>query len=299
MIKNVSILVCTLMMILVQTQTLEEKFEGFEQAEDFAVDNLNGWIFHDLDKGQTYTAAANTHWQNEAYVGVAIVFNSSKTNPPFERWKSRTGEKGLYFFASGANGTTKPNNDWAIMPKVSLGNQSSFSMWAKSIEPSYGLEKFDIAVSTTGTNPEDFIVVSGNETASVPGKWTEYTIDLSAYNNKSIYIAIHYISDDTYALQTDDYMIKSSNLGTIDMMNGGKKVSQIFPNPVKNELNFILTDNFSKNNVTISIFNMDGKKIASHKFNSKGINVSSLPSGFYVAEITDGNITEQSKFIKK
>lgn len=273
--------------------------QGFEELEDFSVDDIRGWTFHDLDGGTTYDAAADGNWTNENYVGTAIVFNSSQTTPPLDVFATRTGEKGLYFFSSGANSTTHPNDDWAIMPQISLGDSSSFSMWAKSLTHEYGAERFEIAVSTTGTEVADFTVISGEQPYSVPEDWTEYQIDLSDYDNQSIYIAIHYVSDDAYVLMTDDYILTSSNLGTIDMLNEDGKLFQIFPNPVGDLLNIELADKFSKGNVSLTIFNTIGEKVVSQSYVVKGINVANLSSGVYFLELTDGKTTETRKFIKQ
>jgi len=72
----------------------------------------------------------------------------------------------------------------------------------------------------------------------------------------------------------------------------------VFPNPVKNILNFN-SNNSLKN---IEIFNFEGQKVLNHAFDlaQKSLDVSNFKSGFYSGLLTDQTGKQFSvKFIKE
>ena len=64
-------------------------------------------------------------------------------------------------------------------------------------------------VSTTDNLPASFTKISAGTYIQAPVTWTEYTYDLSAYNNQSVYIAVQCVSADAYAFMIDDIEISS------------------------------------------------------------------------------------------
>jgi hypothetical protein len=80
------------------------------------------------------------------------------------------------------------------------------------LDDQYGLEDFEIGVSTTDTDPTSFTILQVNNDA--PVTWTQYSVDISAYSGQSIYIAIHVFSYDVYAFFMDDFEVTGS--GTED-----------------------------------------------------------------------------------
>ena len=113
-------------------------------------------------------------------------------------------------------GVVYPDN-WFISPAVTLANGSTFSLWACGQDAGYAAEHFGVFVSTTGTNPSDFVMVNewtigaksdrydgprGNRDQST---WTQYVVDLSAYAGTGRYIAIrHFSCSDMFYLDVDD-----------------------------------------------------------------------------------------------
>ena len=92
--------------------------ENFERYDPFAIDNIEGWTIIDNDGGTTW-GANGVDFTNESYVGAGIIFNYPLATPvggDASIWNTYEGNQGLYFFASGANATTIPNDDWMISP---------------------------------------------------------------------------------------------------------------------------------------------------------------------------------------
>ena len=107
--------------------------------------------------------------------------------------------------ASYLGGALNPDN-WLITPQIKLNGQ--LSMWLRGQDPSYPAEVFAVYVSTTGnTSTEDFTEIIPRTV--VDGVYTEYTYDLTSYNDQMGYIAIrHYDVSDKFRLNLDNFFVK-------------------------------------------------------------------------------------------
>ncbi|MBZ0242250.1 MAG: choice-of-anchor J domain-containing protein, partial [Bacteroidales bacterium] len=96
------------------------------------------------------------------------------------------------------------HNDWLIAPRVvpQAGN-SDFSFWAKNGSSSW-IDRFNVKLSTTGTEQADFTVTLAANVGP-PTTATLYTYDLSAYNGQPVYVAIQAISSNQLRLYVDDF----------------------------------------------------------------------------------------------
>ena len=107
--------------------------DNFECYDAFTIDNFGDWVSYDLDGGTTWGANA-IDFTNESYVGSGIIFNYPlvAAGSGTVEWDTYEGNQGLYFFASGANSTTFPNDDWMISPEFTIDGVTSptLSFWA-------------------------------------------------------------------------------------------------------------------------------------------------------------------------
>ncbi len=182
--------------------------DDFESYPNFAVDNFGPYTFVDVDQRNTYVIS-NTTWPNAAYTGVAIIWNPSATTPPYNNpgWQPRNGQKCVAIFDAVPGGGITANNDWIISQQLLAQSGLTFSFWAKSATSQYGLERIRVLVSTTGTQPSDFIPISAGNYLEVPVTYTQYSYDLSTYAGMNIYVAIQCVSADAFALLIDDLSI--------------------------------------------------------------------------------------------
>lgn len=191
-------------------------YDSFETYTDFTVGNVGGWTTYDLDNNATYSDDTYD-FPNEGYTGSYIVFNPSQTSPSAagSGYDAHTGSKGFYCY----NESVAPyaNNDWAITPRISLGTNSQLKFWAKSLTNNYaGGERFRVLISTTNTNTTSFTQISAGTHITPPLTWTEYTYNLSAYNNQNVYIAIQCVSSDEFVFMLDDVLVTSDIITTIE-----------------------------------------------------------------------------------
>ncbi len=269
--------------------------DGFESYDDFAITAIGDWTQIDLDASATY-GSTDYDFTNSAYIGTGIVFNPSMTTPAATGtvWDVRTGDKGLYFFAA----TSLLNDDYMISPQMDLtgATGSAVSFWAKSLTDTYGLERFEVLLSTTGTAVADFTVdLGGGELQAPVDVYTEYAYDLSAYDGQQVYIAIHYTAQDSFVFQVDDFLVEAvtvagiEDLQALDFFYG--------PNPVQNSLN--MKANTAIDNV--SVLNLLGQQVlnAAPSKMQTSIDFSELNSGVYLVNVQIGNTSGTFKVVKE
>ncbi|MDD3739937.1 MAG: choice-of-anchor J domain-containing protein [Bacteroidales bacterium] len=175
----------------------------FEACTDFAVDQFSPCTTYDGDGSASY-ASADYDFNNEGYTGSFIAFNPSTTTPAAgTTWAAHGGTKyGACFSA-----TTPANNDWFITPQISLLSNSSFSFWAKTLTDEWGKERFNVYISNTNNSIGSFTKISSGTYLEAPTTWTQYTYDLSSYNNQDVYLAIQCVSNDAFVFMIDDIVV--------------------------------------------------------------------------------------------
>jgi PKD repeat protein len=177
--------------------------DGFEDYDDFVLE-FAPWMQYDVDGGDTWSIEGYT-FQNENYIGSYIIFNPNQVDPPLEDCDPHSGNKMAACFD--AVTASAPNDDWLIAPQVIIADGDEVSFFAKSYSDMYGLERFNVAVSITGTAPADFTVISAAPYIQAPTVWTEYNYDLSTYAGQSIYVAIQCVSNDAFFFLVDDFVV--------------------------------------------------------------------------------------------
>jgi hypothetical protein len=178
---------------------LEILFEDdFENYSNFAL-NFPPWIQIDGDGAESKNMGT-CDFPNEGYIGSYIIFNPSQTIPPVTDAPPHSGDKYAACFSAQR---PKQNNDWLITPQLSADIFCEVSFWTRSYYSS-NLDRFEVCISTTGTNMTDFTNITSQIEA--PLNWTLYTYDLSSYNG-SIYIAIHCVTFDGLFLMVDDFSV--------------------------------------------------------------------------------------------
>lgn len=181
----------------------------FESELEWTFD-FTPWTVNDVDLLPTY-GFTNYDFPHEFEAMAYIVFNPSTTTPPATDDSALQPHSGMQFGAciasvpSGGQG----NDDWFISDLIEIGTDPgpSFTFWAKSYTDTYGLERFNVAVSTTGTDPGDFTIISGDPYVEAPIVWTEFSYDLSAYAGQSIHVAIQCVSYDAFVFMIDDLVV--------------------------------------------------------------------------------------------
>ena len=248
----------------------------FEQEEDLST-NIIGWRAIDEDK-KLYYKASHGFETPENRSGV-VAMNPSALNPPLDdpNFKPHKGNKfGVVYSGSGEN------SDWLISSKLRLGDESAISMWVKSVNELFGKTLFEVGVSTTTDALDQFTMISGSDMVEAPGdSWTLKEFDLSTYNNKEVYIAIHV----KYAVLWNFFMIDDIKIETkVGLQEEElRNNTAIYPNPAKHEIHITSPYIYDE----ISLYNPLGQQVLSVKPVGKNcdIAVEHLPQGIYVLKI--------------
>ncbi len=177
----------------------------FEASADYTTD-FTPWTTYDGNNTATYSSS------DADFTGEGTAFAWMAMNPVASGWTAAQSDNahggsrcGMSICPSNASTTAH----WFISPQLQLSTGSSFSLWTLTPKDTYGLESYQILVSTTDNNPTSFTALSG--TVSAPATWTQHTYDLSAYDNQTIYIAIKYVSTDIFMMWIDDLEIVSNS----------------------------------------------------------------------------------------
>jgi len=266
--------------------------QDFEDFESFTLD-MEPWLLLDVDMLETYgfTSIEFPHnYEPMAY----IVFNPNETTPPMiddPEIQPHDGEQFAACFASVPSGS-QGNDDWLISPLTALGTGSALDFWAKSYTDEYGLERFNVGVSTTGTNPEDFTIISATPYEEAPVAWTNFTYDLSGYDYQNVYIGIQCVSFDAFIFMLDDICINTEPTA----VNVSKaNYSKVYPNPAST--NVIISSDSEIN--SIMILNNLGQLVYSSVIQGNEVTVSTdnMHPGLYFVNIFTGNGMETHKLM--
>ncbi|MFO8144247.1 MAG: carboxypeptidase regulatory-like domain-containing protein [Candidatus Syntrophosphaera sp.] len=274
--------------------------DGFESYDNFALE-FAPWTLVDVDLSGTYGMTGVT-WPN-AYEAMAyMIFVPSATTPPVDDADPHGGIKEAASFAS----TTPPNDDWLITPVLTNPDQLSF--WAKSYTDQYGLERFKVGVSTTGTDPADFTIISGANYIEAPTDWTEYTYDISSYDG-DVYAGIQCVSNDAFIFFVDDVLVTGGTPN--DDPNAPVVATELrgnYPNPFNPET----TIRYSVKEampVTLNIYNVKGQLVKtlvkdvreagnySVVWNGRDNNNQTVSSGVYYFKMNAGKYSNTKKMI--
>ncbi len=260
--------------------------DNFECYDPFIISDIGDWIMYDLDGGTTW-GANSVDFENESYVGSGIIYNdelATVTGAEVPEWDTYEGDQGLYFIASGSGGTTTPNDDWMISPEFSLNNISSpiFSFKAKSVNDTYGLERIQVYVGNT-VNYNDFTMISSGNYIEVPTIWTTYEFDLSEYQDQNIRVAIRYVSNDSFVLQTDSFKVE----GTLSISENDILNFDYYYDRFNQRLN-VNSDEFLNR---IEVYNLIGQRLFVDEINgfSDSINLNYLSPSIYLVKVQGVN----------
>lgn len=248
--------------------------------------------------------------------------------------------------ASWLDGFLPGNRNWLMLPAIDLGDSSASLSWRSA--PALGelyLDGYTVLVSTNqyfyydinladtlmhfaqniNENENDFSdgVIHANFDYTAPLNTTMYTqypgllspwsVDLSAYNNQTIYIGFFHNSDDDNFIALDDILVTGKQ-GMPDTTSGGgpapvgiddsfsANTIAIFPTVVDDVLRVSLS-NKTKGQKNINIFDVTGKLLTRYSWSENQleqvIDLSYLDAGIYLIRFEGDNGLTTKKIIKK
>ena len=182
----------------------------FESATPFAVDSFDPCTTYDGDGSATYTIE-NVSFTNDGYTGSFIAFQSGVAS-------GLSAHSGTTFGACFA-ATTPTNNDWFILPEMTIESGDIFSFWAKEYTTSYP-ESFKVGVYGGNGTMSSYLAGSASASITPTTTWEEYSYDLSAYAGQTIQLAINCVSNDAFIFCIDDIFVGNPNWSEFSCTGG-------------------------------------------------------------------------------
>jgi hypothetical protein len=192
----------------------------------------------------------------------------------------------LYVYSS-----TNNADDWLISPAIQVGPNcmATFDYWCRL--SSYP-ERFSVYVIPAGQTYQTATqVVAPVDVTNDEATMTQ-EVDLSAYANQTIQVAIHCESDaDEYYFYVTNFFIDSDPVGIEEVESNNISV---YPNPANNYVNVNANSNISN----VEVYTISGQKVADFTANGTQavISTSNLSNGMYLMRINTENGTINKKF---
>lgn len=189
--------------------------DSFEDYEDFAQGSFGNWRSIDVDQmpampislqGVQVTFPGASTSTNPVAIA-PIIMNPYMTTPALalDGWfLTGDGDKYVAFFSPWASELDPAQADkWLISPELSVYENYVLRFSAVGYD---WPETLEICVSTTDTEIGSFVVLDEINT-DIGGNWTQYEVDLSAYEGQKVYVGIHCISYGGWVCMFDDFYV--------------------------------------------------------------------------------------------
>ena len=179
-------------------------FQEIEYATSFFFDfndgTLDGWTLIDADgDGHNWKNTSEFAYEPFGYNNTYCAASFSYDNEDDVLW---------------------PNNYLVTESKYNIVADSKLTYKVSSHDRIYCAEHYEVAISTTGTNPNDFVTIyeetlSAGEAdyeGSLQGQWFDREIDLSVFAGQKVYIAFrHCLCSNQYFMKLDNITLTSDS----------------------------------------------------------------------------------------
>jgi len=291
--------------------SLDEDFEAFP---DFSLD-LTPFTQIDRDSSGTW-GIPYVSFPNDGYVGSFIIFNPHETDPPaiYAPYMPHSGDHAAVCFTA-----FDGNDDWLVTPAIIAQPGLKFSLWARTPDTSWDLERFRVLVSTTvdhDTSAFELVpsehYVAGQDFVEPPFPWTRYEFDLSPWAEAEqgyLFVAVNGVSPyiTLLGLFIDDLQVWSP-VSAVDDPDGElpnalhRLALSAAPNPFNPATSIDFTTT-TPGEATVTIYDLTGKLVkrlvagpyqpGRHSVIWKGRDGSGreMPSGTYLVQLkTDAGV---------
>lgn len=188
------------------------------------------------------------------------------------------------------NGFLGINEDWLISKNIDLASGYDFASFSFQTDASFQGNPLEVYITadtySNGDAPDT--VTWKRLNATLDSDLTGYhgfvpsgNIDLTTYVGKNVRIAFRYtnvLSTTATSWEIDNFRVVASK--TLGVKNASSEKIKLYPNPVKEILNF------SEEVSDVKITDISGKFLKEISVNGKTLDISKLEKGIYVVMIT-------------
>lgn len=197
--------------------------------------------------------------------------------------------------------------NWAITPAIDLSQQSgkNVQLILNAQTSIYDTNQDLLVYGSTSTDPDTFTLlgtVNLQRQTELEAEFKDYSVDISQFAGEAVvYLAVSNVADENLnfiGFEIDKVsVIAGGNLGTGDHILD-KNVSFLKQNPVKENLELQLAEQFQDDKTSLKIYNAAGNLVKETNY-SENIAVDNLPQGLYFLLVTNDTNSQTIKFIKK
>lgn len=285
----------TLVMTIDNQEPLSLYSINFEGCETFAIDHFNpAWRAVNANGNKVGLFTPDFPHNNTVF-GFLVMDPTMTTPPTNQVTYNNYPYDGTRYLASYRKEMPNVSDDWFISPKLLLGTQSKFQFRARSLLQvgSLDLERFNVMISTTNDDLSSFTRIGSGYSA--PTSWTLYNIDLAAYNNQEVYLAIQCVSTNSSIFMLDAIEVLTNLL---DVNTELADDISIYPNPMKD---FLRIKTSSLEIQQVAIYNAIGKliyQVNDINANEYNLNTDKLVNGIYFVQVKTANGVHTKKVVK-
>ena len=185
----------------------------FETATPWVEDNFAPCTTYDGDGLTTYQISDWTPLGTYQFVGSMMTLQSGVTDFA----SAHGGELFGGFVAGIPTDDVEHNDDYFILPSITIENGYVFEFWASSLLNNWGLERMRVGVYGGNGTITEYLAGSATDYVEVPNGWTKYSYDLSGFAGQTIQLAINSLCPDAYILGIDDIFVGDPNEDTWDV----------------------------------------------------------------------------------
>ena len=207
--------------------------DDVETYEDFIIEGIGNYTLVDGDGAPTWVMAFSESgaydYPHNGYTGSFQVLNPYAAVPVMtDLVMPHSGQKVLACADANASYGPGNNDDWLILPKLSISENMVFRFYAKGVGNAamYGYERMNVGVSLIGS-VDDFTFFNGDKYIEVPDTaWTEYSFDLSDFEGEDIYLAINCVSANSFMLVLDDLYVGTATESKVEAKKAAKSITE-------------------------------------------------------------------------
>lgn len=181
--------------------------------------------------------------------------------------------------------------DYLITPSLSIDTFTKLVWEMRSIDASFP-DSYVVLISTTDNNIASFTDTLATVLDETP-YWNTRSVrlDEAGYANQDVYVAFKNITEDGYILALNSVQLLGSEFATINNSTADLDFT-IYPNPADEFINIKV-----EAMIQASIYATTGELLI--QFSEKQCDISALPQGMYVLEITTSKGIVRDQFIKR
>ncbi|WP_456311711.1 T9SS type A sorting domain-containing protein [Pseudomonas shirazensis] len=196
-------------------------------------------------------------------------------------------------------------DNFAISPAIDASFYSGKLSLILNAQPSIVEGNLDILVyGSTSPDPATFTLLSTinlKRATEDQEEFADYAVDISQYTGETtVYIALATKLNYHFSgYEIDKISVTAEALLGVDDVDLKSSLCRLKQNPVQENLQLDLAEEFQTEETALQIFNLNGILIKESPYQPEGLAVNDLSQGIYFLSVTNNGKSQKLKFIKK